>query len=146
MLPLCNPRVLIDFHIDPRIRRSGVFTWRPGAGVGIPPQVTYQGVDLDLGQPFRRATMHDLVREATGVDFAAWTAASDLPAARDAALEALSRADAGPASTAAVQGASAAASPARLISPPSLPPRTHRPTLEEQPLQHGKEMPADGMI
>lgn len=28
--------------------------------------VNYQGVDIDLGQPFRRATMNDLVQEATG--------------------------------------------------------------------------------
>lgn len=32
-------------------------------------QVPYQGQVLDFGAPFRRATMHDLVRDATGVDF-----------------------------------------------------------------------------
>ncbi len=31
-------------------------------------QLIYQGQAVDLGQPFRRATMHDLVREATGLD------------------------------------------------------------------------------
>lgn len=29
-------------------------------------QVPYQGQTLDLGQPFRRATMHELVQEALG--------------------------------------------------------------------------------
>ena len=29
-------------------------------------QVEYQGQTIDLGQPFRRASMHDLVQEATG--------------------------------------------------------------------------------
>jgi len=33
-------------------------------------QITYQGTDIDLAPPWRRATMHDLVREATGLDFA----------------------------------------------------------------------------
>ena len=32
--------------------------------------VTYQGVELDIESPFRRATMLDLVREKTGIDFA----------------------------------------------------------------------------
>jgi lysyl-tRNA synthetase class II len=31
--------------------------------------ISYQGTELDLGKPFRRATMNDLVQEATGVDF-----------------------------------------------------------------------------
>ena len=29
-------------------------------------QLTYQGAQMDLEQPFRRATMHELVQEATG--------------------------------------------------------------------------------
>jgi len=32
-------------------------------------EVTYQGVTLDLGTPFRRVTMHQLVNEATGTCF-----------------------------------------------------------------------------
>lgn len=32
-------------------------------------QLPYQGQVLDFGAPFRRATMHDLVKDATGVDF-----------------------------------------------------------------------------
>jgi lysyl-tRNA synthetase class 2 len=28
--------------------------------------LSYQGVDIDLGQPFRRVTMNDLVKEKTG--------------------------------------------------------------------------------
>jgi lysyl-tRNA synthetase class 2 len=30
-------------------------------------EVEYQGQHLDFGQPFRRATMHKLVKETTGV-------------------------------------------------------------------------------
>ena len=30
-------------------------------------EVEYQGQHLDFGQPFRRATMHELVKETTGV-------------------------------------------------------------------------------
>jgi lysyl-tRNA synthetase class 2 len=32
-------------------------------------RLTYQGTEIDLTPPWRRATMHDLVREATGLDF-----------------------------------------------------------------------------
>ncbi|KAG2490033.1 hypothetical protein HYH03_011498 [Edaphochlamys debaryana] len=39
-------------------------------------QITYQGVDLDLGQPFKRATMADLVKEACGLDLEAQMAAA----------------------------------------------------------------------
>jgi lysyl-tRNA synthetase class 2 len=28
--------------------------------------IQYQGIDIDLGQPFRRVTMNDLVQETTG--------------------------------------------------------------------------------
>ncbi len=38
-------------------------------GAGKPRQVRYQDVDLDFDKPFRRASMLDLVREYTGVDF-----------------------------------------------------------------------------
>ncbi|EFN55794.1 hypothetical protein CHLNCDRAFT_57712 [Chlorella variabilis] len=50
-------------------------------------QLPYQGQVLDFGAPFCRATMHDLVRDKTGVDFEAF--GGDLEAARAAALEAL---------------------------------------------------------
>jgi len=30
-------------------------------------EVEYQGQHLDFGQPFRRASMHDLVKEVTGI-------------------------------------------------------------------------------
>jgi len=33
-------------------------------------QITYQGQEVDLTPPWRRITMHDLVKEATGLDFA----------------------------------------------------------------------------
>jgi len=38
-------------------------------GAGKPRQVRYQDVDLDFDKPFRRASMLDLVREYTGIDF-----------------------------------------------------------------------------
>ena len=53
--------------------------------------VPYEGGVIDLGSPFRRASMADLVREATGLDFDAF--AGDLEAARAAALEAMEKAD-----------------------------------------------------
>lgn len=36
-------------------------------------QLTYQGTEIDLTPPWRRATMHELVEEATGLDFTAFT-------------------------------------------------------------------------
>ena len=35
-------------------------------------EITYQGTEVDLTPPWRRATMHDLVQEATGLDFTAF--------------------------------------------------------------------------
>jgi lysyl-tRNA synthetase class 2 len=35
-------------------------------------EITYQGSAIDLTSPWRRATMHDLVQEATGLDFTAF--------------------------------------------------------------------------
>lgn len=48
-------------------------------------QVTYQKEEVDLTPPFRRVTMHDLVKEATGLDFNSF---SDFAAAAKAAKEA----------------------------------------------------------
>ena len=31
--------------------------------------LTYQGTEIDLAPPWRRATMHELVQDATGLDF-----------------------------------------------------------------------------
>lgn len=50
-------------------------------------QITYQGAEIDLARPWRRATMHSLVQDATGVDFAAFE--SDVEAARTAAVQVL---------------------------------------------------------
>lgn len=47
--------------------------------------VTFQGVEIDLSPPWRRVSMHDLVKQHTGVDFAGM---HDVQAAREAAMEA----------------------------------------------------------
>jgi len=44
-------------------------------------RLTYQGTEIDLTPPWRRATMHELVEEATGLDF---TAFADRGAAAEA--------------------------------------------------------------
>lgn len=71
-------------------------------------KVQYQGQELDFGQPFRRATMHALVLEATGVNFEAFSSSSKddaegngLAAAKEAAIKAL---QASPEDTRAEQG------------------------------------------
>lgn len=43
----------------------------------------YGELDIDLEQPFRRASMYDLVRDATGTDF--WELRADAAAFREAA-------------------------------------------------------------
>ncbi len=45
--------------------------------------VSYQGEIVDLGQPFRRATMHQLVQEVTGIDFTAIDLAQAYQAAQE---------------------------------------------------------------
>ncbi|BBN16850.1 lysyl-tRNA synthetase, class II [Marchantia polymorpha subsp. ruderalis] len=50
--------------------------------------VTYQGTDISFERPWRRASMHSLVQDATGIDFA--TFGSNLEAAKSAAVSALS--------------------------------------------------------
>ena len=47
--------------------------------------MTYQGVEVDLTPPWRRATMHDLVQQATGLDFNAFTTREQAAAAMQAA-------------------------------------------------------------
>jgi len=47
--------------------------------------VPYQGKEIDLATPWRRITMHDIVKEASGVDFAAIDSVTD---AADKAAEA----------------------------------------------------------
>jgi lysyl-tRNA synthetase class 2 len=51
--------------------------------------VPYQGVDIDLGSPFRRATMNDLVKDAAGGLDLMGTYLNDPAGARAAALAAL---------------------------------------------------------
>lgn len=45
-------------------------------------KINYQGTEIDLTPPWRRVTMHEIVQEATGIDF---TQFSDLEAAKKAA-------------------------------------------------------------
>jgi len=56
-------------------------------------KVEYQGVELDFGSPFRRVTMAELVREATGLDIMDYEQApggdAGLAAAKEAAAAAL---------------------------------------------------------
>ncbi|MBU7586526.1 MAG: lysine--tRNA ligase [Nostoc sp. TH1S01] len=44
-------------------------------------QITYQGETVNLTPPWRRVTMHDLVKEATGLDFNSFHTLSDAKAA-----------------------------------------------------------------
>jgi lysyl-tRNA synthetase class 2 len=44
-------------------------------------RLTYQGTEIDLTPPWRRATMHDLVREATGLDFSGFASRDEAAAA-----------------------------------------------------------------
>ena len=57
-------------------------------------RLTYQGVEVDLTPPWRRATMHELVHEATGLDFNGFAGREDAATAMQAAgLEVPSKAD-----------------------------------------------------
>ncbi|KAK1429069.1 hypothetical protein QVD17_11268 [Tagetes erecta] len=49
--------------------------------------VDYQGVEINLERPWRRETMHNLVKEATGIDFI--ELGNDLNAVKEATLNAL---------------------------------------------------------
>ncbi|KAL8099430.1 lysine--tRNA ligase, chloroplastic/mitochondrial [Apium graveolens] len=49
--------------------------------------IDYQGVEICLERPWRRETMHNLVKEATGIDFAEF--GSDLNKAKDVTLSSL---------------------------------------------------------
>ena len=44
-------------------------------------QITYQGTEIDLSPPWRRATMHELVKEATGLDFHSFSSREEAAAA-----------------------------------------------------------------
>ena len=46
--------------------------------------ITYQGTEIDLAPPWRRATMHDLVQEATGLDFTSFSSREAAAAAMTA--------------------------------------------------------------
>lgn len=49
--------------------------------------IDYQGVEISLERPWRRETMHNLVKEATGIDFTKF--GDDLTTAKDAVLQTL---------------------------------------------------------
>ncbi|XP_057781138.1 lysine--tRNA ligase, chloroplastic/mitochondrial isoform X2 [Salvia miltiorrhiza] len=49
--------------------------------------IDYQGVEISLERPWRRETMHNLVKEATGIDFTKFD--DDLAAAKEVALRTL---------------------------------------------------------
>jgi lysyl-tRNA synthetase class 2 len=56
--------------------------------------ITYQGTAIDLTPPWRRETMHELVRQATGLDFEAFAGREEAAAAMQAAgLEVPAEAD-----------------------------------------------------
>jgi len=58
-------------------------------------QVTYQGQAIDLTPPWRRATMHELVQEATGIDFSQFSTLADAKvAAAQAGITNLDKCDA----------------------------------------------------
>ena len=48
-------------------------------------RIHYQGTDIDLTPPWRRATMHELVKEATGLNFETFTSRGEAAAAMEAA-------------------------------------------------------------
>ena len=57
-------------------------------------RLTYQGVEVDLTPPWRRATMHELVQEATGLDFNSYETREAAASAMQAAgLEVPAKAD-----------------------------------------------------
>ncbi|TCD58183.1 lysine--tRNA ligase [Synechococcus sp. BS55D] len=57
-------------------------------------RIAYQGTEVDLTPPWRRATMHELVQEATGLDFNAFADRAAAAAAMEAAgLEVPEKAD-----------------------------------------------------
>jgi lysyl-tRNA synthetase class 2 len=47
-------------------------------------RISYQGAEIDLTPPWRRATMHELVEQATGLDFTAFASREDAAAAMEA--------------------------------------------------------------
>ena len=44
-------------------------------------KITYQGAEIDLTPPWRRATMHELVQDATGLDFSSFSSRDQAAAA-----------------------------------------------------------------
>ncbi|WP_398334990.1 lysine--tRNA ligase [Vulcanococcus sp.] len=47
-------------------------------------RLSYQGTDIDLTPPWRRVTMHELVRDATGLDFTSFGSRAEAAAAMEA--------------------------------------------------------------
>jgi len=55
-------------------------------------RITYQGTEVDLTPPWRRATMHELVQQATGLDFEALADPDDPARSRERAATAMAAA------------------------------------------------------
>lgn len=70
-------------------------------------KVSYQGTELDFESPFVRASMHDLVKRNTGIDFTEYMhgGLDNLAAARNLALQALEDAGSDPGAMAKVRDA-----------------------------------------
>ncbi|KAK9840830.1 hypothetical protein WJX81_007652 [Elliptochloris bilobata] len=90
-------------------------------------QLIYQGLPLDLEPPFRRASMHALVQEATGVDFEAF--GDDVAAAAAAAADALRSAGAAPRAVAAAAGARSVGTALNACFEEVVEPRLQQPTF-----------------
>jgi lysyl-tRNA synthetase class 2 len=70
----------ISYQVRARPRRSPNSTLHAAVRLAAHGAARAQGVDISLQRPWRRAPMHELVKEATGVDFYAMRA--DLEGAR----------------------------------------------------------------
>ncbi|PAX51594.1 lysine--tRNA ligase [Brunnivagina elsteri] len=68
-----------DYH-DMMDLTEGIITTVANDVIGTL-QITYQGEEVNLTPPWRRVTMHDLVKEATGLDFAAFSSVDEAKSA-----------------------------------------------------------------
>jgi lysyl-tRNA synthetase class 2 len=71
-----------DYHDMMRLTED-LICYAAEASVGSL-KLTYQGQEIDLTPPWKRATMHDLVKDATGLDFGQFTSLEEAQAAAQA--------------------------------------------------------------